>query len=412
MRRLTLVVSLYMIVCFLGIGGSAAAAATCDQVAAPGGAITTPQQLVDRLAPGQVGCFHAGTYASTDVEVTKANVTLQSYPGEQATWNGRIVIAAPSVTVQNLNLDGSTGDLLDGPPKTSQCAALPLGNCTKPSVSIEAPNAKIYSNEITNHTGICIHTLSYGGLTPDRFDIERNRIHDCKPADQYIHGIYISDAVDGVIKYNVVYNNGDRGIQLYPSATHVMVSYNTVDGNRTNMEFGGDCFGSPPVCTSPSDNTVIDNIFSFPSTSSTVLSARFNVEAYQGGGAPAGVNNMVSGNCTSTNLPSYYLGEMPRGSGITASPNFTAKDEPGNPLNIVGNPHYVNRSAHDFTLASGSPCAGKGAPSSVTAPTPVGIGAQRGQKNRLARRSRGGHQSTGSQRRWHSRATPHRRGRQ
>jgi parallel beta-helix repeat protein len=325
-------------------------AAGCDVLAARGTQISTPQQLVNVLGQNQTGCLRAGVYSSDrEVVIRTPGVTLKSYPGERATWDGRIVILAADVTIERLNLDGAIGPPLAV--QDAQCRA--IGGCTLPSVSVNGPRARINGNDITNSRGICINTRSYAGMTPDEFDIEGNRIHDCKPADNHIHGIYISDGADGVIKNNVIFDNGDRGIQLYPNAKHTTVTYNTVDGNRTNLELGNEASG----------NVIEKNIFSFPSTSSTDagagLGARFNVEAYNP--APSIDTNVVRGNCTYTTSVGYF-GGVPAHSGIAPSPGFAASG------NLVAAPSYRNRQAHEFTLAPGSACAGLGAQGSVTSP--------------------------------------------
>ena len=323
-------------------------------MASSGGAIRTPEELVAALQPGQTGCFDAGTYSSTEVDVSKPGVTLESLPGKRATWDGRIVIAAAGVTIQSLNLDGTTGRLLS-PPYDPQCHA--VGGCTLPSLTIAGAGAKIYRNDITNAKGICINAASYGGLTPDHFDIERNRIHDCKPANNHIHGIYVVDGANGVIKYNVIFDNGDRGIQLYPHARDETISYNTVDGNRTGLEFGGN--GAMPA----SNNTVTNNIFSFPSSSaadSTLgFGARFNVEAHWVGAIGSG--NRVTGNCSYTNDTGQFSG-TPAQSGFSTDGGFSVQD------NIVADPLYVDRGAKNFSLRHGSSCAGLGAPGDVVVP--------------------------------------------
>jgi hypothetical protein len=334
--------------------GGLSSVSRCDLVASPGGAIRTPEELVAALRPGQTGCFDAGTYSSTEVDVSKPGVTLQSLPGKRATWDGRIVIAAAGVTIRSLNLDGTTGRLLS-PPYDPQCQA--VGGCTLPGLTITGAGAKIYRNDITNSRGICINAASYGGVTPDDFDIERNRIHDCKPADNHIHGIYVAEGANGVIKYNAIFDNGDRGIQLYPHARHETISYNTVDGNRTGLEFGGN---GP---NSASDNTVTNNIFSFPSSSADAsspgLGARFNVEAHWVGAVGSG--NRVTGNCSYTNATGQFSGS-PAHSGFSTDPGFSAQG------NIVADPSYVDRAAKNFTLRHGSSCAGLGAPGDVVVP--------------------------------------------
>ena len=86
----------------------------------------------------------------------------------------------------------------------------------------------ISGTDITNHhTGIC---MSLGSLDTygraDRAMIRDNHIHDCgrMPATNYDHGIYVAAADDVVIRDNFIYDNADRGIQLYPDAQDTRVA--------------------------------------------------------------------------------------------------------------------------------------------------------------------------------------------
>ena len=90
----------------------ASADVTCTKVAFPGSGSAT--ELVNSLAPGDVGCLHGGTYVE-DVKMTQggtasAPVTLTSYPGERAKIVGRFYVPKGSnyVTVSNLDLNGTT----------------------------------------------------------------------------------------------------------------------------------------------------------------------------------------------------------------------------------------------------------------------------------------------------------------
>ncbi len=71
--------------------------------------------------------------------------------------------------------------------------------------------------------------------------IERNRIHDCGrlPATNKDHGIYVVDARNTVIRDNWIYDNADRGIQLYPDAQRTRIVGNVIDGNGEGIIFGG-----------------------------------------------------------------------------------------------------------------------------------------------------------------------------
>ena len=77
-------------------------------------------------------------------------------------------------------------------------------------------------NDITNHhTAICVHLARYSdGPVPRDVVIERNRIHDCGelPATNLDHGIYVARPTTTMIRDNWIYDNADRGVQLYPDA--------------------------------------------------------------------------------------------------------------------------------------------------------------------------------------------------
>ena len=317
-------------------GGSvrqAEAASGCDLVAAPTGSITAAgteleplkqaSDLITSLAPGQTGCLRGGTY-SEDLKIATPGVTLMSFPGERAKLVGRLWVAkgANNVTVQDLDLDGR--------------------NPTKlPSPTVNADDATFRDNDVTNgHTAICFnigHPV-YGAA--DGTLIESNRIHDCGalPAANHDHGIYVSEATDTVIRGNVIYDNADRGIQLYPNSVGALVTGNVIDGNGQGVIFGGD------EKTASSDNVVENNVI----TNSKI---RYNVESSWGG--PVGHGNVVRNNCVSG-------GGRDVGDGGIQGPErgFTATG------NVLADPDYANRSAKDFTLLPGSPCAdilGRGA---------------------------------------------------
>ena len=84
--------------------------------------------------------------------------------------------------------------------------------------------------------------------------IEHNRIHDCGvlPATNLDHGIYVAEADHTVIRRNLIYDNADRGVQLYPDADGTVVTGNVIDGNGEGVIFGGDSHGPPPTTTSSS----------------------------------------------------------------------------------------------------------------------------------------------------------------
>src|SRR4051794_27661798 len=127
----------------------AGASGRCDRVASPHGKIKQPKTLLHKLRPGQVGCLRAGVYRVRQVVITKSRITLRSYPGDRATWQGRIVVAAPRVTLQNLDLDGRAG-----PPCRAGCYPR---EAVLPSPTVNAPHARLIGNDIVNPGGICVN---------------------------------------------------------------------------------------------------------------------------------------------------------------------------------------------------------------------------------------------------------------
>ena len=71
--------------------------------------------------------------------------------------------------------------------------------------------------------------------------IERNRIHDCGalPSTNKDHGIYVSEARGTVIRDNWIYDNADRGVQLYPDADGTPITGNVIDSNGEGIVFAG-----------------------------------------------------------------------------------------------------------------------------------------------------------------------------
>lgn len=320
----------------------APAAVSCDRVAAPSGSdsaagteqapLRSAQALVTSLASGQTGCLRGGTYSQDQVKIATPGVTLASFPGERAKLVGRLWIAqgANRVTVEGLALDGRN-------PKNL------------PSPTVNASDSVFRGNDVTNgRTAICFNLghPSYGRA--DRTTIVSNRIHDCgaRPVTNHHHGIYVALANDTIIRGNVIYDNADRGIQLYPSSQGARITNNVIDGNGEGIIFGGNS------SSASSNNLVENNVI----TNSTV---RYNVESSWDG--PVGRGNVVRNNC-------IRGGVRDSGNGGIQSPRvgFTATG------NLLTDPGYANRAAGDFTLSAGSACAnilGGGTP---TSPTPTG----------------------------------------
>lgn len=331
---------------------AAQADVTCTKVAAPGGSdaasgsvdapYATAQKLVNSMGAGDTGCLRDGSYRE-NLKITHggnadARVTLTSFPGERAKVIGRFWIPKGSdyVTIANLDLDG-TNDKAD------------------PSPTVNANYANFSDNDVTNrHTGICFLLGNAWGSTAHT-EIIHNRIHDCGklPAANHDHGIYIEESTDAEIRDNLIYDNADRGVQLYPNAQRTHIAGNVIDGNGEGVIISG------LNSKASSDTVVEDNVI----TNSKI---RNNVESWFPGAV--GTNNVVRDNCIAG-------GVRDDGDGGIAN-EYGFKVGSGNV--ISKNPKFRDRDAKDFRLADDSPCAGiaNGATGSsasrvsVNAPTP------------------------------------------
>ena len=315
----------------------AAAAPACTRYAALSGSdsaagtesapFRTVQRLADSLSAGQVGCLQPGAVFG-GVKVNRSGITLTTAPGgAKATLLGKTWVpdSANDVTFDGLVLNGRTS-----------------GARTSPDV--QGDRVLFRNNDITNdNTAICLHIgsnagygIAYGTV------IDSNRIFRCgrMPATNFDHGIYVNHAYDTRITNNLIYDNADYGVHLYPGANRTYVANNVIDGNGRGVTFSGE--GG----LVSSNNLIVDNVIS----NSLVTS---NVESWWAAGV--GVGNRADRNC-------LFNGR--RGNVNLSNGGFTASD------NIIQDPQFTNRAAKDFSLRPGSPCAGKVPAGGAAPPAP------------------------------------------
>jgi parallel beta-helix repeat protein len=292
----------------------ASAAAACDATAEPGAG--SVQRLVDDLRPGQTGCLKGGVHTG-NVRIGTPNVTLTRVGDEKATLRGRLYVARGSngVTIEGLYLDGTNAAGL-------------------PSPTVNADGVTFVRNDVTNnHTGICFALGHQDWGRANGARIEFNRIHDCGrlPATNHDHGIYITAATGVDIRGNWIYDNADRGIQLYPDAQNTTITGNVIDRNGQGIIFSGE--GG----LASSGNLVEGNVI-------TNSRLRNNVESWYPAGNPVGRNNVVRNNCVKGGA--YDDGD----GGIGDQRGFRVLST------LEARPSFSNRSADDLRLREGSAC--------------------------------------------------------
>ena len=349
----------------------------CDEVAQPSGPITTLGGLDDALTDNETGCFHAGTYTQTSRNLTTPGATFRPYPGESATLRGRIVTTGADITIRGLILDGSYGTLCVNDSNCNNSNnCFDENKCTLPSPTIGGLRTRLIGNDISNRrvddseaAGICVNESNSSSNDPTGYLIESNRIHRCGQIDSsdgvtvtnHDHGIYMGggEASSGTINNNVVYDNADRGIQLYPAAVDVTITHNTIDDNGAGLHFGGlyyDDFGNPGGPFSD-NNTATDNVISRSRISGRENLEWFNLPSPTDAGQTPSTDNLVDGVCLWD----------PEGGGGNIDSQFTQRVELTGDTTVTDSP-YANSAEGNYTIIDTSDCAGMGATGAVTQP--------------------------------------------
>lgn len=235
-------------------------------------------KLVGVWQAGWVGCV-SGSFVE-DVSIFRggtstAPVTLRSRPGTRASIRGRVWVArgADFVVVSNLRLDGR--------------AINDTARDSLPSPTVNARGTMLLDNDISNAgTRVCMVLGSIRGygaaLAPT---VAYNRIHDCgrRGANTH-HGIYMESTRYARIAWNAIFDNADRGIQLYPDAQRSLIVGNVIDGNGTGIIFSGaEGFAS-------SRNLVLRNVIANSES-------RNNLEHYWELPGRVGAGNIAARNC-------------------------------------------------------------------------------------------------------------------
>ena len=266
--------------------GSAISPDQCNLVVAQNGSdsnpgtvdapLATSNAAVAALRPGQTLCFRDGTYqTTTGLSIRAANTITTSYPGEHATLLGSLRIERPATgaVVENLKLDGrtpTTTSTRSSTPTTRSCATTRSPMSTPPTACI---------SRITTTIRLAANVV-----------IENNNIHDCGvlPALNHQHGIYVAAARNLIIRDNLIWNNADRGIQLYTDVKGTEIYGNVINNNGVGIIISG------ADGQTTSDTLVEHNLI----TNSNI---RHNLESWYDGGRPPAPP--TSSNTTASTAP-------------------------------------------------------------------------------------------------------------
>ena len=358
--------------------------AGCDLYADPAGddanpgtspalAKQSPIALLEALTPGEDGCLTDGaTFNLGSGEAITAAagsqglpITLRpATPGARATistvtgfW---IQLAAHDLVLQDLDIrrTGTTGGSL---------------------FLVDGLRITLDGLDLTYPANICLDVgedpRSEGTSPAQDLVLRRSRIHDCGSEygpphfenDSGVHGIYLEYLRDGndadpysaIIEDNYIYDNHNRGIQLYPDVDDALIQYNVLYGNGANLNIGSD---SADIASER--NLITNNIIAESTLDGLTLppGEGFIGDTSEVLGNLLGVpnpDNHVDANCISN---SAYPGELYEGVGFTHVDNIENQD-----------PEFVDPSNRDFTLGAGSPCEGKGPRAPATSPTCFGL---------------------------------------
>ncbi len=280
----------------------------------------SPQRLINSLHRNQTGCFRGGHYRFSLARIATRGITLKPYGKEKVSLRGsiKVVPAGAGSVIAGMTLNGKGGETDLGP-------------------DIYADNVVLRNNRITNHhSEICIIVgRFYSQPAPRNVVIKHNRIHGCGelPSTNQDHGIYLSAGVGTRVTDNLIYDNADRGIQLYPAPRRTQITGNVINGNGDGIIVSG--LGD----SAPMKTRIEGNI---------VSNSRLGWNMSSGEDGPVGRLNTATGNCVyaGSGNPAYRL----NGGIQIPTRNFVAES------NVIAKPRYQQATKGNFRLRPTSRC--------------------------------------------------------
>lgn len=306
----------------------------CTKVKLPGPNL---RAFLDTLVPGDVGCLRAGEHGARGTEAfmtvsgtPSAPITLRGYTNDpRPTILGYFPIGGDNIVISGLLFDGPTG-LVNSNPN----AIPPIPPRERNLISIYGDNVEINHCKIRKslaEAGIYLQD-AYNARIIGNYIYDNGRFGNANTAYQD-HGIYFGSG-SGLIANNIIEHNWSYGIQLYPSASNVIVQQNTIVKNvQSGIIIGGwttNCpnTGCPPQ---PTNTLVVNNIIAF--------NGQYAFRSFE----LTTTGHIIKNNILWGNAP----GDIPTDERLTRNLTFV------NQNNNIADPRFVGTS--DYHLQSGSP---------------------------------------------------------
>jgi hypothetical protein len=281
----------------------------------------TVQHALDVLNPGQRVLVRGGTYSENLLMerdgTAGAPITIANYPGE------RPVLRAAGGHTNDYPLELYSTSYL-------RVHGFVIEGASGPS------SADVYFEADTHHVELSGNEIRdsadqgvFSERTTHHLQILGNAIHDNGPSPAHqSHGIYL-EGDDQLVANNLVYDNRyGFGVHIYPSAGRVWIVDNTIVGNgRSGIVLGA--AGSTTV----NKATIVNNIVAF--------NAKAGIQSHFPAGTILGKGNKAYLNVGFGNPNGDFVEWT--GGGIDYSRG-----------NIVGDPRFRDRAAHDYRLTAGS----------------------------------------------------------